>query len=801
MVMKKALAASCLIACSWMNSVQAYENFVVKDIRFEGLQRVTLGAALLNLPIRVGDTLDETSSANAIKRLYASGNFDDIQLTRNGETLIVKIKERPTIDKIEFEGNKEIKDDQLKQSLESAGFKVGEALDRTQLHNMEKSLEDFYYGVGKYSAKVQAVVTELPRNRVDLKIKFTEGVSAKIQQINIVGNNHFPEEKLIALFNLRDEVPWWNIMADQKYQKQKLEGDLETLRSYYMDRGYARFKVNSTQVAMTPDRKGLYVTINITEGQQYTINNVKLVGHLADHYVEMQKLVSLEKGAMYSAGDITHNEEVLSKFLGRFGYAYPKVTTYPQINDQTKQVDLTINVEPGARIYVRRINISGNNITKDEVIRREMRQMEGTWLSGDKIDDSKKRLDKLGYFESTELQPNRVPGTDDQADLDVKVKEQSMGSISGGIGYGTETGVSFQAGISQDNFFGSGYKGAINFETNQYTKDISLSVTDPYFTEDGVSLGGKVYYSKYTADDDEVVDYNYTKVGAKATLGYPIDELNSIEWGAGVEHNTLSTNTGYEQIQKFWDTYDPADETTGDGSFLDYLASFGWTRNNLNKGIFPTQGNKQTVYIEATTPGSDLEYYKASFEDAHYYPFDREHNWGFSIRYKTAYASGYGANSLLPFFENYKAGGSTWMRGFSSNTVGPKGILTSGASTDDYSTTKGIGGNAMAVSSLEFFVPTPFVSDTYKNQLRTTVFMDVGSVWDTSFAMSECTDNSAQGCYYDYGDPLKSIRASVGVSLQWISPMGPLVFSFASPVKKMEGDKTEIFNFNIGRTF
>lgn len=807
MAVNKVLAASCLLACSVIGQVQAADAFTVKDIRIEGLQRVTLGAALLNLPIRVGDKLDNNASANAVKRLYSSGNFDDIKMLRDGDVLVVQVKERPTISQIEFEGNKDIKEDQLKQTLESSGIRVGDALDRTMLRSLEKSLEDFYYGVGKYSAKVQAIATPLPRNRVNLKFKFIEGVSAKIQQINIVGNTKFPEELLIAQLSLRDDVPWWNFMADQKYQKQKLEADIETLRSFYMNRGYARFKMNSTQVSMTPDRKGLYVTLNIHEGEQYTVNNIDLKGNLEGHGGEMRGLIPLEKGAMYSAADVTHTEEVLSKYLGRFGYAYPKVTTYPAMNDETKQVDLNINVEPGPRVYVRRINITGNQVTKDEVLRREMRQMEGTWLSGDKIESSKSRLEKLGYFEKVDIQPHRIPGHEDQADLDVEVKERSVGSINGGVGYGTESGVSFQAGISQDNFFGSGNKGAVNFETNKYSKNVELSFTDPYFTVDGVSLGGKVYYNKFTAGDANLVDYDNETIGTKATLGYPLDELNSLEYGLGYEHNKLSQTTNYAQTQKFWFINSVDITEDGHAVFNDYDVSLTWTRNNLDKGVFPTQGNRQQASGKITVPGSDLQFYKVSFENAHYYPFDRDHQWVISGRFKTAYGNGYGQkngyNQVLPFFENYYAGGSQWMRGFQSNSVGPRGVqldrtVVSGSVV--YPEDKSIGGNAIAVASAELIVPTPFISDTYRSQLRTTVFYDVGTVWDTTFNDSIYTCGYACERYYDYSSP-SNIRMSVGMSLQWLSPMGPLVFSFAKPVKKMPGDKTEIFNFNIGRTF
>lgn len=808
MAVRKALVASCLLGVSMMSqgAEPVSTPFVVKDIRIDGLQRVALGAALLNLPVRVGDTLDADAAAKAIKKLYASGNFEDIQLMRDNDVLVVEVKERPTISNIEFVGNKDIKEDQLKESIEASGVRVGEPLDRTVLRTLEKNLEDFYYGVGKYSAKVQAIVTPLPRNRVDLKINFVEGVSAKIQQINIVGNKVFSEERLIAQMQLRDNVPWWNFVADQKYQKQKLQGDLETLRSYYMNRGYVRFKVESTQVAMTPDKKGLYITINIHEGEQYKVSGLNLKGDLLGHGDEMRKLLIIEKGNMYSASDVSHAEESLSKFLGKYGYAYPQVTTYPDIDDKKKEVELNINVTPGPRIYVRRITVEGNATTRDEVVRREMRQMEGAPLSNELVETSKSRLNRLGFFETVDIKPRRLPGAEDKADLDVKVKEQPAGSITGGVGYGTSTGVSFNFGISQDNFLGTGNKAAFNFTTNEYSKTYDLSYTNPYFTLDGVSLGGRVYYKDFKAGNAGLVDYDNQTIGTRMTFGYPVDELNRFEYGVGYEHNRLSQLQAYVQVRKFWDIY--AGNTDGDGRvvFDDFDISASWIRNNLNKGMFPTKGNRQELTGKVTVPGSDLQFYKISFDDAHYFPLDRDHSYVLLGRFKAAYGNGYGNvngyKQELPFFENYYAGGTDWMRGFKNNSVGPKAIFMYNNQGDNsvIGTSTSVGGNAIAVASVELIVPTPFASEAYRNQLRTSVFFDIGTVWDTTFDQSLYTNCSAN-CdnIYDYSDPSR-YRTSAGVSLQWLSPLGPLSFSLAKPIKEQPGDKSEMFNFNIGRT-
>ncbi|MFC3914900.1 outer membrane protein assembly factor BamA [Pseudaeromonas sharmana] len=809
MAVRKALVASCLLSVSLVanGAEPVTDGFVVKDIRVEGLQRVTLGAALLNLPVRVGDTVDGNAVANAIKKLYSSGNFEDIQLTRDGDALVVTVRERPTISNIEFVGNKDIKEEQLKESIEASGVRVGEPLDRTVLRSLEKNLEDFYYGVGKYSAKVQAIVTPLPRNRVDLKLNFIEGVSAKIQQINIVGNKVFNEERLIAQLSLRDDVPWWNVVADKKYQKQKLAGDLETLRSYYMNRGYLRFKVDSTQVEMTPDRKGLYITINVSEGEQYKVAGVNLKGDLLGRDADMKKLVAIAPGELYSAANVTNAEESISKYLGKFGYAYPQVTTYPSIDDQKKEVVLNINVAPGPRIYVRNITVQGNQQTRDEVLRREMRQMEGTWLSNEQVESSKTRLNRLGFFETVEIQPRRLPGSEDQVDLDVKVKEQAAGSITGGVGYGTSSGVSFQFGLSQDNFLGSGNKGAFTFNMNDYSKTFDVSYTDPYFTLDGVSLGGRVYYTQFEAGNANLVDYNNETIGARATFGYPFNEINRLEFGVGYENNKLSQLQAYAQIRKFWEIYAGNRDSQGRVVFNKYDFTTSWIRNDLNKGMFATEGNRQQLTGKVTVPGSDLQFYKVSFDDSHYYPLDKEHSWVLLGRMKLAYGAGYGEvdgyNQVLPFFENYYAGGSEWLRGFRSNTVGPKALYLYNYQGNDTvtATDQSVGGNAMAVASFEFIVPTPFASETYRNQLRTSIFFDIGNVWDTTFNPSDYAScSSSCDKFYDYSDPAK-YRSSVGVALQWLSPLGPLAVSFAKPIKEQPGDKTEVFNFNIGRTF
>ncbi|NMH64558.1 outer membrane protein assembly factor BamA [Shewanella salipaludis] len=827
MRLNKLFASMLFVGASFSGNALAetFQPFKVADIQVEGLQRVALGAALLSLPVKVGDTVDQLKLQQAIKSLYASSNFENVEVSRDGDVLVVTVKERPTISAVTFEGNKDIKDEQLQESLDGSGVKVGESLDRTMLTGIEKGLQDFYYGVGKYGAKVEAQIINLPRNRVELKFKFTEGLAAEIRQINIIGNTQFSDAELIGMLELKDYVAWWDLFGERRYQKQKLQADLETIKTYYHNQGYIRFDVTSTQVAMTPDRKGLYITINVDEGEKYKVKEVNLTGDLMGREPLMRAILPIKDGDMYNGSDVTFTEEMYSKYLGRFGYAYPEVKTYPEIDDETKEVTLNINIKPGKRVYVRSINFTGNQVTKDEVLRRELRQMEGAWLNSAQVELSKSNLNRLGYFETVDTETIQVPGTDDLVDVAFKVKEQPSGSFNAGVGYGTESGVSLQLGVQQSNFLGTGNQAGINLNTNKYSKSANLSYTDPYWTKDHVSLGGSVFWSEFDANQANLERYKRNSYGVSLTSGFNLNEYNRINGGIGYRHDGISETSAYEQALRFYNIYRESDDPNASLDFNNFELNLGWYRSTLNRGTFPTDGSSQRLSGKMTVPGSDLQYFKTDFDTNFYFPLTRNHSFVFLTRAHLGYGNGYGKfndnDQILPFWENYYSGGSSSLRGFKSNSVGPRSFylyrgsepcgpdvagescsLPGEPNSIQVSSGRSVGANAVATASMELIVPVPFLDEAYTNSVRTSLFVDAGNVWDTEFDYNSYrylpADEFAK--LSDYSDPAR-IRASWGMSVQWLSPMGPMIFSLAWPIKEYEDDETEIFSFNIGKTF
>lgn len=810
------------------SSVVSAETFKVEDIQVKGLQRVALGATLTHIPFNVGDDLNEFRISQSIRSLFKSGHFNNIAVFRDGNRIIFQVKERETISEIEYDGNKDIKDEQLVQSLDENNIRVGETLDRTVLTNLELGLEDFYYSVGKYNANITSEIIYLPRNRVSIKINFNEGDAAAIEQINIVGNEVFSDEELLSRIELKFDSPWWDIFAQDRYQKQTLQGDKETIESYYLDRGYLRYKVDSTQVSVTPNKEGVYVTLNVDEGEQYNVSEVDFIGDMAGFEPIIRSLNPIRKDTLYNGALVTYTEETISRFLGRYGYAYPTVTTIPEINDEDKTVKLSISVNPGKRIYVNRINITGNNVTSEEVFRREIRQMEGAWLSNSLVERSKTRLQRLPYLESVEFETKRLPESDDLVDIDFELKEQSSGSFNAGIGFGSTTKISLNAGIQQNNFLGTGNQLAFSINTVSFSKSATLSYTDPFFTIDGVSLGGNINYTEFDAGSANLTQFNNKSYGAGLTWGFPINETTRISIGGAFRHSGITQLRTYEQIQQFYDTFSELQNDELGLEFDNFEFNLGISRSTLNRGTFPTSGSRQSLGFKITTPNSDLQYFTFDLDAKWYFPLTRSQRWTVLARLEGGYGNGYGTfqgnDQVLPFFENFRAGGNDSLRGFETNIIGPRPIfrtatliegnanpLETGAiccagpdqdliePTDNL---RSVGGNAKLLGGIELIFPVPFLDESFANSVRTSFFLDVGNVWDTEFNLDDFRDlaDDQFNLIDDYSD-IGRYRSSVGLSVQWLSPMGPLLFSFAKPLKKEDTDDTSFFSFNIGSTF
>ncbi|CAM3688984.1 outer membrane protein assembly factor BamA [Parendozoicomonas haliclonae] len=756
--------------------------FVVNDIRLDGLQRVSAGTVFNILPIAIGDDVSGTQVADAAKALFKTGYFQDIQLGRDGDVLVVTMVERPSISKIEIEGNKAIKTEDLLNGLKQSGLAEGEIFQQATLEAIRMELERQYVAQGRYGARIEADVKPMPRNRVGVTIKVKEGKVSTIKDVNIVGASVFDREELLELFELKKSnwLSWYS--SDDKYSREKLSGDLERLRSYYLDRGYINFNITSTQVSITPDKEGVYVTVNVDEGEKFTVKGVKLAGDLAVERGEIEPLLLVKDGQTFSRQLMTTTEELITRRLGNEGYTFANVAGIPKPNADDNTVDITFFVEPGRRAYVRRINFTGNVKTEDEVLRREMRQMEGASANTAQIEQSKARLGRLGYFKQVDVETVPVPGTSDLVDVNYTVEEQPSGSITASLGFSQSDGLILGGSISQDNFLGSGNKVALSLNTSDTRKLYSFSFNDPYYTVDGVSRGYSLYYSETNYKDSDISNYNVDTMGADVNFGYPISEISSLRFGVGIDNNKLKEGTDpAREVQQFL-------AREGD-NFTNFTGNIGIYQSTLNNGLLPTRGWSQSLSAEVTIPGSDLRFYKLNYRGQYFQPLTKSLTLRLATR--LGYGGAYGDTTRLPFFENYYAGGFGSVRGYKDNTLGPRALQVDG----DYDP---LGGNVLVEGTAEVLFPLPFIKD--QRQLRTSAFFDMGNVFSTDCDTSKDSSGKpyATSCYKP---DLQELRYSVGVGLTWITPMGPLTFSLAKALKTGEDDETQVFQFSLGTPF
>ncbi len=752
-----------VLACS-LHAVPVTADMVVGDIRIEGLQRISAGTVFNYLPLQVGETLTADRYKELVRSLFQTGFFTDVRLESDGDVLVIIVTERPSIAEINIVGNQDISDDDLEESLRQIGLAEGRVFDSSLLDRVEQELGRQYLARGKYAVRISTRVDELARNRVAINIDISEGQIARIRQISIIGNEAFDEDDLLDQFDL--STPNWLtwLTKRDRYSKVTLTGDLENLRSYYLDRGYLQFNVDSAQVSITPDRKHIYLTINVTEGEQYTIADVRLAGDLVVPEEQLKPLLTIAPGQVFSRAQATESATRLSDRLGDEGYAFANVNTIPEIEEETREVVLTLFIDPGRRVYVRRINITGNERTYDEVMRRELRQMEGAWFSTTNVDRSRTRLERLGYFDEVNVETPAVPGSPDQVDVNYSVTERRSGNLVLGAGFSQASGVVANASINQDNFMGTGKRVSFEFSNSKVNRVYAFGFTNPYYTIDGVSRGFNLYYRQTDAGQANIAPYNLDRVGGDVSFGIPVTEFSRTQATFEIQNTKVKTHGDTpSQIKE-----ELADK--GSDKFLNYIPGLVWTYDTRNRGLFANAGALTELAGELALPGSDWQYYRLNARQVFLRPLIRDFTFAFDAR--LGYGDGYGSDDDMPFYENFYAGGVRSVRGFKANTLGPR----------DPETNDPLGGSILLDGTFELIFPTPFGKDA--PNLRLSAFTDFGQVY-------------ADEQSFDFGE----LRYSVGVGLQWLSPFGPLSFSYAQPINPGRDDEEEKFQFTVGTPF
>ena len=751
-----------LIGALALRTALAVDEFTIKDIRVEGLDRMTAGTIFNYLPLTIGDTFNEERSRQAVRELFKTGLFRDVRLERDEDVLVVIVEERESIADIEFDGNKAIKTENLVEALADIGFAKGEVFNESKLDKVTQELRRQYYAQGKYGVSIESEIIPVARKLVNVKITVAEGRAARIKDINIIGNQAYDEDDLLDLFEL--STPGWFTFFTKKdqYSRQKLSGDLETLQAHYQDSGYVNFRIRSTQVSVTPDKEDVYITINVEEGSRYRISEVKLQGELIVDEEELFNYVVTRKGDIFSRKKITDTSDYLSERLGVEGYAFANVNAIPDIDDEERTVALTYFIDPGQRTYVRRITFAGNSKTRDEVLRREMRQLEGGWISTASVERSKVRLQRLGYFEEVNVETPAVPGTSDQVDVNYSVTERPSGNLLLGLGFSQTQGLIFNTSVAQENFLGSGKSISFAFNNSDVNRTFRLGYLNPYYTIDGVSRGFDIRYQETNASNANITRFDSRVISLGMNFGVPVTEFNRVNFGLSFEQNDLDADALVaEQVRDFI-------ETEGD-SFTTLRLSSSFAYDTRNAAIFPTSGVLHSIRAQIAVPGGNLRYYKVDYDGRWFINLYRE--YVLLLKGRVGWGDSYGDTAQLPFFENFYAGGPRSVRGFQENTLGPE---------DRFG--RALGGNLLTVGNVELILPIPFLKDL--NSVRITGFVDAGNVFtsDEDFETGE-------------------LRYATGISGVWLSPFGVLSVSIAKPFNDQVGDETQPFQFNFGTSF
>ena len=757
----------------------AADAFVISDIRVEGLQRISAGTVFSAIPYNVGDDIGVAEIRGIARSLFQTENFDDVQIGRDGNVLVIVVKERPTIDSIEFEGNKAIKTEALLEGLEKSGLAEGQIFQKVTLEHIASDLESQYVSQGRYDAGIETTVVDLPRNRVAIKVDVFEGNVSGIRHINIVGNTVFDDETLIDKLELKLPSLFSFYTKDDQYSREKLQGDIESLESYYLDRGYLNFRVESTQVAIAPNMEDVYITFNVTEGDQFTVSAVDVAGELRDVPEEtIRRLVITRPGQVFSREYMTASEERIEAVLGNAGYTFASATGEPVADEDGDTVTIRYFVDAGQRAYVRRVSFQGNTVTQDEVLRREMRQMEGGWASTAMIEGSKVRLQRLGFFKEVNVETPSVPGTEDQIDVNFTVEEQPSGSISATVGFAEDTGLILGLSYQESNVFGTGNSINIGINRSDFQEALNFSFFDPYYTVDAVSRGYSVFFRRSDFEEFNIASFSTDSFGLSMNFGYPISEISRLGFSVGYEHTNIKEGViPAQEISEFIDK-------EGDEFDL-FTISASYSMSALNRGLLPTAGRSQSLSFEMTIPGSELEFYRINYAGQIFFPL-----WGptvLRLRTDLGYGDAYGGTDTFPFYKHFFAGGMGSVRGFESNTLGPR---STPSPQDQFNDPDPIGGNALIELSAEVLFPLPFIED--QSQMRSVFFFDAGNVFNTN-----CPDVSV----YCLGIEDGELRYSAGIAVTWITGFAPISFALSFPINEKDGDEGEAFQFELGKTF